>query len=259
MVMVTSTTKLEGHPTPVLSWVDVATGSLGQGLPDGVGIALAAKYLEHQPYRVWVLCGDSELAEGSIWEALDKAAYYKRSNLIAIFPPAEQLSSGELRILRYLPTNLSRPEIAGELSISPSTVSTHPQHLRQAPGPGPLFGRAACPGPSPASDRTDELASGHRIPVMRTHLAARHDDRVDPAPAPYLIRIRGHLGATLLSAFPALAPRQHGADTELTGLLGRSALYGVLSEIEALGLDLLEVRRLEPDRKSAEPGHPCGS
>jgi transketolase len=77
--------RLEGHPTPVLPWVDVATGSLGQGLPDGVGIALAGKYLEHQPYRVWVLCGDSELAEGSIWEALDKAAYYKLSNLIAIF------------------------------------------------------------------------------------------------------------------------------------------------------------------------------
>jgi len=76
--------RLQGHPTPVLPWVDVATGSLGQGLPDGVGIALAGRYLEHRPYRVWVLCGDSEMAEGSIWEALDKAAYYKLSNLIAI-------------------------------------------------------------------------------------------------------------------------------------------------------------------------------
>ncbi|RXZ71699.1 transketolase [Agromyces albus] len=76
--------RLEGHPTPVLPWVDVATGSLGQGLPDGVGIALAGKYLDRQPYRTWVLCGDSELAEGSIWEALDKAAHYELSNLIAI-------------------------------------------------------------------------------------------------------------------------------------------------------------------------------
>jgi transketolase len=75
---------LQGHPTPALPWVDVATGSLGQGLPDGVGIALAGRYLERQLYRVWVLCGDSELAEGSIWEALDKAAYYELSNLIAI-------------------------------------------------------------------------------------------------------------------------------------------------------------------------------
>ena len=76
--------RLEGHPTPVLPWVDVATGSLGQGLPDGVGIALAGKYLEHLPFRVWVLCGDSELAEGSIWEALDKASYYKLSNLVVM-------------------------------------------------------------------------------------------------------------------------------------------------------------------------------
>jgi len=76
--------RLEGHPTPVLPWVDVATGSLGQGLPDGVGVAMAGKYLERQSYRVWVLCGDSELAEGSIWEAFDKASYYKLSNLIVI-------------------------------------------------------------------------------------------------------------------------------------------------------------------------------
>ena len=76
--------RLEGHPTPALPWVDVATGSLGQGLPDGVGVALAGKYLDKLPYRVWVLCGDSETAEGSIWEALDKAAYYRLSNLIAI-------------------------------------------------------------------------------------------------------------------------------------------------------------------------------
>jgi transketolase len=76
--------RLQGHPTPVLPWVDVATGSLGQGLPDAVGIALAGKYLERRSYRVWVLCGDSELTEGSIWEALDKASYYRLSNLIAI-------------------------------------------------------------------------------------------------------------------------------------------------------------------------------
>src|SRR5215469_15244096 len=76
--------RLEGHPTPVLPWVDVATGSLGQGLPDGVGIALAGQYLDHLPYRTWVLCGDSEMAEGSIWEAIDKASYYQLSNLIAM-------------------------------------------------------------------------------------------------------------------------------------------------------------------------------
>ena len=77
---------------------------------------------------------------------------------------------------------------------------------------------------------------------------------MDPAPAPYLIRIDGHLGATMLSAFPALAPRQHGAHTVLTGRLDRSALYGVLAEIDALGLDLLEVRQLERDRESPGSG-----
>ena len=76
--------RLEGHPTPILPWVDVATGSLGQGLPDGVGVALAGKYLDKLPYRIWVLCGDSELAEGSIWEALDKASHYQLSNMIVM-------------------------------------------------------------------------------------------------------------------------------------------------------------------------------
>src|SRR5438067_13127903 len=63
--------RLQGHPTPALPWVDVATGSLGQGFPIGVGVALAGKYLDKISYRVWVLLGDSELAEGSIWEAFD--------------------------------------------------------------------------------------------------------------------------------------------------------------------------------------------
>ncbi|WP_114854851.1 transketolase [Brachybacterium sp. YJGR34] len=76
--------RLEGHPTPVLPWVDVATGSLGQGLPDGVGIALSGKHLEHAPYRVWVLCGDGELAEGSVWEALDTASHFGLTNLVTI-------------------------------------------------------------------------------------------------------------------------------------------------------------------------------
>ena len=76
--------RLEGHPTPILPWVDVATGSLGQGLPDGVGVALAGRYLDELPYRVWVLCGDSEMAEGSMWEAFDKASFYRLSNLTAI-------------------------------------------------------------------------------------------------------------------------------------------------------------------------------
>jgi transketolase len=76
--------RLEGHPTPVIPWVDVATGSLGQGLPIGVGMALGAKRLERGPTRVWVLHGDSEMAEGSVWEAFEHAAHYELDNLTAV-------------------------------------------------------------------------------------------------------------------------------------------------------------------------------
>jgi transketolase len=75
---------LEGHPTPLIPWVDVATGSLGQGLPIGVGMGIAGKYLDRLPYRIWVLCGDSESAEGSIWEAFEHASHYELDNLTAI-------------------------------------------------------------------------------------------------------------------------------------------------------------------------------
>jgi transketolase len=77
--------RLEGHPTPILPWVDVATGSLGQGLPIAVGVALAGRKLDQLPYHVWTLTGDSELAEGSVWEGLDKAGYYGLSNFTAVF------------------------------------------------------------------------------------------------------------------------------------------------------------------------------
>jgi transketolase len=76
--------RLEGHPTPEVPWVDVATGSLGQGLPYGVGIALAGKKLDRLPYRVWVLHGDSEMAEGSVWEAFEHASFYGLDNLTVI-------------------------------------------------------------------------------------------------------------------------------------------------------------------------------
>jgi transketolase len=76
--------RLQGHPTPEIPWVDVATGSLGQGLPISIGIALAGARLESADFRVWVLCGDSELAEGSMWEAFEQAGHTGLDNLIAI-------------------------------------------------------------------------------------------------------------------------------------------------------------------------------
>src|SRR5215510_16588192 len=74
---------LEGHPTPRMPWVDVATGSLGQGLSAGLGMALAA-HLDGIPFNTYVLLGDGECAEGSVWEAANLANYYKASNLFAI-------------------------------------------------------------------------------------------------------------------------------------------------------------------------------
>jgi len=78
------TSDLEGHPTPRLPWVEVATGSLGQGLSCGVGMALSGKCLDKTGNNVFVLMGDGEAAEGSVWEAAEIASYYKLDNLIGI-------------------------------------------------------------------------------------------------------------------------------------------------------------------------------
>jgi hypothetical protein len=88
---------------------------------------------------------------------------------------------------------------------------------------------------------------------MRVHLPALDDGLMDTALALYRIRINGRLGATMLSAFPAMTPQWQGAGTVLTGLLDRSALYGMLAEIDALGLDLVEVRLLTSCSESPEP------
>lgn len=76
--------RLEGHPTPRFPYVEAATGSLGQGLGIGLGMALNAKLLDRLPYRTYVLLGDSEMSEGSQWEAIELAAYYGLPNLIGV-------------------------------------------------------------------------------------------------------------------------------------------------------------------------------
>jgi transketolase len=80
----TLTSDLEGHPTPRLPFVDMATGSLGQGLPVGVGLALNAKSVDKASYRTYVLMGDGESVEGSVWEAADLARHHRLDNLCAI-------------------------------------------------------------------------------------------------------------------------------------------------------------------------------
>ena len=104
--------RLEGHPTPILPWVDVATGSLGQGLPIGVGVALAAR-MEQMPSRVWILCGDSEMAEGSIWEAVEHAGKQSLANLTAIIDVNRLGQTGETMHGWDLRSYAGRAEAAG--------------------------------------------------------------------------------------------------------------------------------------------------
>ena len=108
-----------------------------------------------------------------------------------------------------------------------------------------------------AGPRYAGQAPSHQILAMWTHLVTLDDRCMGPACARYVIRINGHLGATLLSAFPVMAWERQGPETVLTGLLDQPALYGVLAEIEALGLDLLEVRQLAPEARSPERGDTC--
>ena len=109
--------RLQGHPTPAIPWVDVATGSLGQGLPAGVGMALSGRYLEKRPFRVWVLCGDSEMAEGSMWEALDKASFYRLSNLVAIVDVNRLGQRGQTELVWDVDRYARRAEAFGARSM----------------------------------------------------------------------------------------------------------------------------------------------
>lgn len=110
--------RLEGHPTPVLPWVDVATGSLGQGLPIGVGLAPAGKRLDRLPYRVWVLCGDSEMSEGSMSEAFEHASFYGLDNLTAIVDVNRLGQRGETMHGWDLDSYASRAEAFGWHAIA---------------------------------------------------------------------------------------------------------------------------------------------
>jgi transketolase len=107
------TSMLEGHPTPRIPWVDVATGSLGQGLPIGVGMAIAGKHLDRVPNRVWVLCGDSEMAEGSMWEAFEHAAHFELDNLTAIIDVNRLGQRGETMVGWDLDRYVARAEAFG--------------------------------------------------------------------------------------------------------------------------------------------------
>jgi transketolase len=110
--------RLEGHPTPRIPPTDVATGSLGQGLPIAVGVALAGRRLDRLPYRVWCLCGDSEMAEGSIWEAFEHAAFNGLDNLTAIIDVNRLGQTRETMVGWDLDTYVRRAEAFGWNAIA---------------------------------------------------------------------------------------------------------------------------------------------
>ena len=126
--------RIEGHPTPVLPWVDVATGSLGQGLPIAVGVALAGKRLDRLPYRVWCLCGDSEMAEGSMWEAFEAAGHNDLDNLVAIIDVNRLGQTGETMHGWDLDAYTRRAEAFGwkAIEIDGHDVAAIDQALEQA-------------------------------------------------------------------------------------------------------------------------------
>jgi hypothetical protein len=96
-------------------------------------------------------------------------------------------------------------------------------------------------------------AHNHQISASPAHYLQPQNQGMATPPTLYTIRIKGALGATALSAFPSMVPASKGGETVLTGLLeDRSAVFGALAQVEGLGLELLEVRRIQPRTKSPE-------
>ena len=125
--------RLQGHPTPLIPWVDVATGALGQGLPFGVGIALAGKRLDRLPYRIWVLCGDSEMAEGSMWEAFEHAAMAGLDNLTLSFAA---MYAPRIQVNAIAPAMIMLNEGDDEAYAAKARAKSAMQMI---PGPGVIY------------------------------------------------------------------------------------------------------------------------
>jgi len=115
---------LEGHPTVSFPYAEAATGSLGQGLSIGVGMALNAK-LDKLTYRTYVLLGDSEMAEGSVWEAMEIAAYYRLDNLVAVVDVNRLGQRGQTMYGHDLEAYRRRAEAFGWLAL---TIDGHDLH-----------------------------------------------------------------------------------------------------------------------------------
>ena len=167
--------RIEGHPTPVLPWVDVATGSLGQGLPISVGVALAGKRLDRLPYRVWCLCGDSEMAEGSMWEAFEQAR----------LPRPRQPD----RDHRRQPARPDRPDDARVGHRPHTAVEPRPSAGRRSRSTGTTSPRSTGPTPAPSrppDSRPSMIArteKGHGVKAVANQLGKHGKPLDDPEAA----------------------------------------------------------------------------
>ncbi|MFJ4008596.1 transketolase [Streptomyces sp. NPDC090026] len=193
----TRDSRLEGHPTPRLPWVDVATGSLGQGLPIGVGMALAGKELDQIPYRVWVLSGDGEMAEGSVWEAVEHAGQERLDNLVLLIDVNRLGQRGPTRFGRDLDAYARRLEAFGwhTLRVDGHDTAAVDAALADADATAGrptavIAGTDKGRGVAEVQDR--EGRHGKPLPDAQAavaELGGRSDLRVDVAPPPE-VRIR---------------------------------------------------------------------
>jgi transketolase len=173
---------LEGHPTPRLPWVDVATGSLGQGLPIAVGVALATRRFEGSPARVWALCGDSEMAEGSMWEAAEAASFWELDNLCAVIDVNRLGQSGPTRVGWDLDVYCRRLEAFGWHTIAvdghdPEAVDAAYAEARSTEGRPTAIVARTQKGKGVAAVEDEEGAHGKAVPDWEEAVAELGGDR----------------------------------------------------------------------------------
>ncbi len=194
--------KLEGHPTPILPWVDVATGSLGQGMPIAAGVALCARDLDRLPYRGFTLCGDSEMAEGSIWEAVEHAGVNGLDNFVAIIDVNRLGQRGETMHGWNLESYAKRAEAAGwnAIEIDGHDIAEIDRASLRGRGDGRqadhdrlLFApsRATAP-PRPPTSRAS-TASRSRIQTRRSRSSATSAPYTSTWPSPREHRHSAHV------------------------------------------------------------------
>ena len=200
--------RLEGHPTPRIPPTDVATGSLGQGLPIAVGVALAGRRLDRLPYRVWCLCGDSEMAEGSMWEAFEHAAFAGLDNLTAIIDVNRLGQTRETMVGWDLDTYVRRAEAFGwnAIAIDGHDVEAIERAYAEAEA---TTGR---PTVIIAQHQEGQGRQGGRGPARQARQAARRRGRRDRGARRRARHHRAARGAGGRHAAPLRGRRRRAAD-----------------------------------------------